>query len=453
MQIHRAEVLVAWGALFALAAVAYPPGPSPGPLTLTWFLAAFLPGVLILSTAKGGARVTEGLQRLLNETTGRLSLLAGALLAVLLGFTFNAFVAFMLTGLCCSLLWSVDLVFRSTAWERHFREWAAAGLSTFAALAVAEGVLNWGPVARRLGTPAELEQWDRRYGDAWGPGNFFRFRSPYEDTRRKPGVRRVIALGDSFTWGSKIADADSTWPALLEHILRQTPGGGPTEVINMGRGGFATGNEEEMLNRIGWQFHPDLVIIQWLDNDAYETLPNFGIKPSPLDRDAIVLIPATYRTGWIGHSGILLLLERSLSSRLLNVLDLNRRQFEPTAPGWLAEQQAFREMGDSAARHCTPMLLVLYPYLFSGRWTMETYPERDIHRRVAAAGRSAGLEVLDLLPPFLALGKDLKEWWGTAYDSHPGGAAQAVAAGAIATYIEEHRLLTDSSRTAGRCVP
>jgi lysophospholipase L1-like esterase len=49
----------------------------------------------------------------------------------------------------------------------------------------------------------------------------------------------VIALGDSFTWGSKIASSDSTWPSLLEHLLTQPPEGKPTEVINMGQSGFA----------------------------------------------------------------------------------------------------------------------------------------------------------------------------------------------------------------------
>jgi lysophospholipase L1-like esterase len=450
VQIPRAEVRLAWGGLIALTAVTYPSPTYPGPLTLAGLLAAFLPGTLILSTAKGSSRVAGALERLLDQVTGRLSLLAGVLLAILLGLTFDAFVAFVLTGLCCSLLWLSDLAFRSAGWERRFSRWMAAGLSTFLTLVVVECVLNWGPVARRLGTPGELDQWARREGRRT---NFFRFRSPYEDTRRKAGVRRVIALGDSFTEGSRIADSDSTWPALLEHILRQTPGGGPTEVINMGSGGFATGNEAELLDRIGWQFHPDLVIVQWLDNDAYVTLPNFGTAPSPFGPDAIVLIPKQYRSGWIRQSGILRLLERGLSSRLVNVLDLQRKQFGPTAPGWLAQQQAFREMGDSAARHCTPILLVLYPYLFPGRWTTETYPEREIHRRVAAAGRSAGLEVLDLLPAFLAAGKDLKEWWGTAYDSHPSGEAQLVAARAIAASVEEHRLLGDSTKRAGSCVP
>jgi hypothetical protein len=76
---------------------------------------------------------------------------------------------------------------------------------------------------------------------------------------------------------------------------------------------------------------------------------------------------------------------------------------------------------------------------------MATYPQKEIHGMVAAAARSARLEVLDLLPTFLAAGKDLKDWWGTAYDSHPGGAAQLLAARAIAGYIQEHGLLADST--------
>jgi hypothetical protein len=82
---------------------------------------------------------------------------------------------------------------------------------------------------------------------------------------------------------------------------------------------------------------------------------------------------------------------------------------------------------------------------------VESYPERDIHRLVAAAARKAGLEVLDLLPTFIAQGKDLKEWWGTAYDSHPSGAGQYLAAKAIAGYIDERGLLADSATRTVRC--
>ena len=263
-------------------------------------------------------------------------------------------------------------------------------------------MLNWDPIARRLGTPAETNQWNDRYDGIWGGRNIFRFRSPYEDTRRCPGVRRVIALGDSFTWRSKIASSDSTWPALLERIMAHAPNARPTEVINMAHGCYATGNEAEELRR---------------------------------------------------KSAILELLEHALTARFYSAVDLNRKYYAPGSPAWRDAQRGFREMGDSASRYCTPILLVLYPYLFPGRWTLETYPERDIHRLVADVGRRAGFEVPDLLPAFVAAGRDFEDWWGTAYDSHPGGAAQALTAMAIAGYLEEHRLLPDSSGGAGRCGP
>ena len=137
----------------------------------------------------------------------------------------------------------------------------------------------------------------------------------------------------------------------------------------------------------------------------------------------------------------------------MNVLEVNRRTFAPDTPGWLAMQQAFRERGDAGARHCRPVLLILYPYLFPGHWTLETYPERDIHQRVAAAAGSAGFDVLDLLPTFLSAGKDLKDWWGTAYDSHPGGTGQLLAAQAIANHIQQEGLLADSTAMRSRCRP
>jgi lysophospholipase L1-like esterase len=450
MKVSAAELRFAWLLLATLAYIASA-GPTPGALSLLLMALAFVLGGVVLCTAKGAARAADGLERLLSGPNGRLSLVGAVVLTILIGFTFSPFAGFVLAGLFCSIAWTADLIFGSSRWEERLSQWTALGLSLFVALAAADRLLNWGPIARQLGTPAELAQWPYRY-KGLGTRNFLGFRSRYEDTRRRPAVRRIVALGDSFTWGSKIAPADSTWPALLEHILTQPPDGMPTEVVNMGRGGFATGNETEMLRRIGWQFHPDLVILQWLDNDAYVTLPNFGAV-EVVPREGVVLIPDAFRGGWIYHSALLALAEGILNARFFNVLDVNRKHYAPNYPGFLEQQRDFREMGDSAARKCVPALLVLYPYLFPGEWTEATYPEQEIHQRVAAAGRSAGLEVFDLLPTFVAAskGRNWKSWWGTAYDSHPGSDAQLVAANAIAGFVQEHHLLADSSVRANHC--
>jgi lysophospholipase L1-like esterase len=441
------EVRFAWAVLVVVAAISHPGFPNFSPGFLAGLLAPFLPGTLLLASRTPGARVAEGLRRLLGEVKGRVSLLAAIVLVILVGFTFNAFAAFALIGIVCGLAWAASLVSRSRPWEERLTQWTAAGLSVYLTLAAADWILNWGPVARRLGTPAELAQWSRRY-DRLRETNLFRFRSRYEDTRRRPGVRRVIALGDSFTYGSKIATADSAWPVLLEHVLEQPPDGLPTEVINMGHGGYSTGNEAELLRRVGWQFKPDLVILQWLDNDAHVALPNF--ENDEPEQAAVTVVPDDYRSGWIRRSAILALLEGTLNARFYGVLKMSRKNFAPDSPGWLALQDYLREMGDSAGHRCTPIVLVLYPYMFPGHWTPETYPERDIHEQVAAAGARAGFAVLDLLPTFLDQKRDFKDWWGTAYDSHPGGAAQVVAAKRIAAYIREHRLLAGSAG-ANRC--
>jgi hypothetical protein len=104
----------------------------------------------------------------------------------------------------------------------------------------------------------------------------------------------------------------------------------------------------------------------------------------------------------------------------MNVLEVNRRTFAPDSPGWLAMQQAFREMGDAGARHCRPVLLILYPYLFPGHWTLETYPERDIHQRVAAAAGSAGFDVLDLAANVPLSGQGLEGLVGDSVRQSPG---------------------------------
>jgi len=418
--------------------VGYPP-PAPGLLGLLVVAVAFLPGTLVLVTSRGATLVAEGLERLLEDRGGRTMFVLAIASAAVIGLAFDGFVACATTAGVCGLLWSADLVRVVPRWDRSFSNWALVAVVSLVLCGGVEFVLWLPPVAARLGTPAEQARMTGRY-DGLQQHNYFRFRSPYEDTRRRPGVRRVVALGDSFTEGSYIPSSDSTWPALLEHILNRSS---PTEVINMGRGGWATGNEAELLRRIGWQFNPDLVIVQWLDNDFYATRPDFGIV---LDRnDLIQLVPTRFRTGFIRYSGLLTLLERILTNAVISVQQRTRERSAAGHPGWQDVERAMREMGDSAAVNCTPILLVLYPYLFPGRWTESNYPEKELHARMAQLGRSSGFEVLDLLPAFAASGRPGESWWGTTYDTHPGGSAQLLAAETIAERLRTSPVFSSES--------
>jgi lysophospholipase L1-like esterase len=64
-----------------------------------------------------------------------------------------------------------------------------------------------------------------------------------------PGVRRLLALGDSQTFGNGLALAD-TWPKQLERELQRRAGAPRWEVVNGGLPGSATWQQEIVLRRV-----------------------------------------------------------------------------------------------------------------------------------------------------------------------------------------------------------
>jgi len=73
------------------------------------------------------------------------------------------------------------------------------------------------------------------------------------------GVRRVLALGDSFTFGHAV-EASEAWPAVLQELLAAR--GGPRyEVVNAGIGGYGTGQQLLLYDELQSRVEPDLVVL------------------------------------------------------------------------------------------------------------------------------------------------------------------------------------------------
>jgi len=444
MKIETGELRVAWAVLIVLAYLAFPGSPPPGRLVLAGASLGFLPGVLLLASGRATARLAAEVEGLLATSMGRVFFVIALGLTLLIGIAVNMFVGLFLMGLAAEIMAVVLLLFPKTSLARLLPGVTIACGTTLILVVLADAIMSAPPVGAQLGTPKELEQWRGRY-DSVKVNNFFRFRSRYEDTRRKPGVRRVVTLGDSFTEGHGIWSTDSTWPSQLERELSGGPDGKPTEVVNMARGGFTTGNEAEMMRRIGWQFDPDLVIIQWLDNDVYATYPNFrhgGARESP------PLIPPRFNTGLIRNSAIVSLIERSVEEKINEPLS---SLYTPQSKGWQELQAALKEIADSAAQRCVPAVLLTYPYVFPGTWTVANHPERKMMDMVADVARRDGYEVLDVTEVFASAGQPWEHWWVTPYDTHPNAAIQHLAAQAIARFIRERHLLPDNPDPSHRC--
>lgn len=79
-------------------------------------------------------------------------------------------------------------------------------------------------------------------------------------------VTRILALGDSQTFGNGIAIAE-TWPKQLEHRLNGRSGTGEYEVLNGGLPASDTWQHEIILQRLMSAYNPHIVVLALYVND------------------------------------------------------------------------------------------------------------------------------------------------------------------------------------------
>jgi hypothetical protein len=92
--------------------------------------------------------------------------------------------------------------------------------------------------------------------------------------QRTPGKRRIVVLGDSFTFGEEVSD-DETYSHDLESALRST------EVLNLGVQGYGHDQMLLYLREEGLKYHPDVVIVGFAYLDIYRNLWTFFAYAKP----------------------------------------------------------------------------------------------------------------------------------------------------------------------------
>ena len=91
---------------------------------------------------------------------------------------------------------------------------------------------------------------------------------------KDPDIYRILALGDSFTFGIGV-NSEETYPKILETLLNQTPISSKLrkyEVMNAGVDGYGTEQEYTYLMELVTRYHPDLVIIGLYSNDIADVM-------------------------------------------------------------------------------------------------------------------------------------------------------------------------------------
>ncbi len=95
------------------------------------------------------------------------------------------------------------------------------------------------------------------------------------DFQKPAGVRRILFIGDSNTWG--IVPMEDGYTRRGEKLLNEK--GNRAEVISIAVGGWGTDQELNALKQEGMRYHPDIVIYQFSGNDIIDNLTPYPALP------------------------------------------------------------------------------------------------------------------------------------------------------------------------------
>jgi hypothetical protein len=126
--------------------------------------------------------------------------------------------------------------------------------------------------------------------------NSLGYRGPDRPQEKSPGVFRIVALGDSYTYGMGVETGDSI-PARLESELKGH-GTREIEVLNFGLPGASLEDSITRLRLIASQWRPDVVLFLLYADDLNESLCNW-YRPSRLAVGVLTWVLDSVRTGVI----------------------------------------------------------------------------------------------------------------------------------------------------------
>jgi lysophospholipase L1-like esterase len=261
--------------------------------------------------------------------------------------------------------------------------------------------------------------------------NALRFRDG-ELGAKAAGVTRVMVLGDSFTEGQGVREAD-TLPRRLERLLGEG-GPGRVEVRNCAR--RATDFPELFRNfEAILAFDPDVVVHALVLNDA-ERSPAFEARQSYLN-DWIV-----DQSRWADPEAAPF---GFLDSRLLAFAGEGVRRWRvgrdstrwyrdlygpANAEGWARTQGYLREMDARMRARGGRFAVVVWPLLVG---LDRRYPFDDVHRTLDGFLSGAGIPYVDLLP--VLRGRRPADLWVYPVDMHPNAEANRLAAESAAPLV------------------
>jgi hypothetical protein len=310
---------------------------------------------------------------------------------------------------------------------------AVAGGSLLLALVVAEigfRVAHDAPWYERL-----VEEQTTFRPTRWKVGRITApLRAPLTDKPKDPGTRRILFLGDSFTYGHGLAEPSKTFVGLVAERLNREqpcPQAREYEVFNGGMPGSLTEEWVILFEDAVDPFAPDLVVAVFFLRDAVTGITSVQQINRIRDgmrrlADESLLFRNSYTYRFFRERSEL----TKLSHRCLERIRAGYLGGPDQTLEWQRAQANLLQIKRQTLARGARFAIVIFPVLIE---LHERYPLAEVCDVVEAFCRDHDIPVLCLLPTFMH--KDAPSLWISPLDQHPNEQGHVLAADAVYGFL------------------
>jgi lysophospholipase L1-like esterase len=281
--------------------------------------------------------------------------------------------------------------------------------------------------------------------DGFATTNALGFRGANPAIPKPHDLVRVVAVGDSVTFGFGVNDGD-TFCVQAEQLLRARHAGASLEVVNLAVPGYDTRQEVTLLGRHVERLHPDVVLVGFYSNDVPDSLEDNQsgtMVAKPATQGQALHMNAAPTSWWDIHmrkSRAVYTNGRALRrfthsgewgmSRFAMELDILQDHDTPQLDAaWKRVGEQLDILQQMSREHGFAVGIVVLP---PKEQVIGLYPSANYQRRLQTLAAARGFFFVDPLPRMIAAPGN-KEHLYVPYDrNHPTAAGHRLIAEAIA---------------------
>jgi lysophospholipase L1-like esterase len=224
------------------------------------------------------------------------------------------------------------------------------------------------------------------------------YRDVNHPVAKPTGAVRIIVIGDSIAYGTRIKDDEAIFPRVLEAELRRK--GVPAEVQNFAVPGYNTQQEVETLATKALAYAPDIVILSYCLNDRTFQA---GRTPYSMTRSSVQkrAVDKSRALRWLSKSALFRFLYFGVFFTFAGADDEIGKRFS----GVLADtvEPSFERLAELSRAHNFKVIVGVFPMFRRQKAeNFESYSYMAEHAYVRALSEENHFDHLDLLEAFRA---------------------------------------------------